>query len=273
MAQRHRRRTDIDPSWRAANDRIMPSLRGLLRWLREQSRASALIDHVGRMERATLLAIIALPAALYAFATLANAIVGGGTRAFDERLLLALRTPGNLADPIGPKWVEEMMRDFTALGSTGVLALMVLAVGGFLVMTRKGHAALTVLVAVVSGVLLSQTMKWAYARPRPELVPHGAEVYTASFPSGHAMMSAVVYLTLGALLARTQSGRGAKVYILAVAVILTVLVGVSRVYLGVHWPTDVLAGWALGGVWALACWLVMLWLQAKGQVEANTGRG
>ena len=118
-------------------------------------------------------------------------------------------------------------------------------------MTRKSHAALTVLVAVSSGVLLSQTMKWAYARPRPELVPHGAEVYTASFPSGHSMMSAIVYLTLGALLARTQSDQGVKVYILSVAVILTVLVGTSRVYLGVHWPTDVLAGWALGGVWAL----------------------
>jgi undecaprenyl-diphosphatase len=256
-----------------ANDRGMPGLQGLLRRLREQSSARALIDHVSRVERTTLLIAIAVPAALYALARLANAIVAGGARAFDERLLLALRTPGNLADPIGPKWVEEMMRDFTALGSTGVLALMVLAVGGFLVMMRKRQAALAVVVAVFSGVLLSQTMKWAYARPRPELVPHGAEVYTASFPSGHAMMSAVVYLTLGALLARTQSGGGAKVYILAVAVILTVLVGVSRVYLGVHWPTDVLAGWALGGMWALACWLAMLWLQAKGRVEASTSGG
>ena len=273
MGQRGRCCIDIDPGWRAANDRVTPSLQGLLGWLREQSRASSLIDDVGRMERATLLAVIALPAALDAFATLANAIVGGGTRAFDERTLLALRTPGNLADPIGPKWVEEMMRDFTALGSTGVLALMVLAVGGFLVMMRKAHAAFTVLVAVVSGVLLSQTMKWAYARPRPELVPHSAEVYTASFPGGHAMMSAVVYLTLGALLARTQSDRGAKVYILAVAMILTVLVGVSRVYLGVHWPTDVLAGWALGGRWALACWCATWWLQAKGQGPRATQAG
>jgi len=238
--------------------------------LREQSHARALIDQVTRIERVTLLTVIAAAAALYAFAKLADAVGEGGTRAFDERILLALRTPGNLADPIGPRWVEEMMRDFTALGSTGVLILVVLAVGGFLVMTRKGFAALTVLVAVSSGVLLSQTMKWAYARPRPELVPHGAEVYTTSFPSGHSMMSAIVYLTLGALLARTQSGQGTKVYILAVAVTLTMLVGVSRVYLGVHWPTDVLAGWALGGVWALACWLAMLWLQAQGQVEDET---
>jgi undecaprenyl-diphosphatase len=253
-----------------ANDPAMPSLQELLRWLRQQSRFRARIAHVSRIERVMLVTIIAAAAALYAFAKLADEIAEGDTRAFDERVLLALRTPGNPADPIGPRWVEEMVRDFTALGSTGVLALMVLAVGGFLAMTRKGYAALTVLVAVISGVLLSQTMKWAYARPRPELVPHGAEVYTASFPSGHAMMSAIVYLTLGALLARTQSSQGAKAYILSVAVFLTVLVGASRVYLGVHWPTDVLAGWALGGVWALICWLAMLWLQAKRQVEDET---
>ena len=248
----------------------MPRPNELLRWLREQAQFRALISHVTGFERRTLISIILAAAALYAFAKFADAVIEGGTRAFDERVLLALRTPGNLADPIGPRWVEEMMRDFTALGSTGVLTLMVLAVGGFLAMTRKGYATLAVLVAVISGVLLSQTMKWAYARPRPELVPHGAEVYTASFPSGHAMMSAIVYLTLGALLARTQSGQGVKAYILSVAVILTVLVGTSRVYLGVHWPTDVLAGWALGGVWALFCWLAMLWLQARGQVEDET---
>ena len=159
------------------------------------------------------------------------------------------------------------MRDFTALGSTGVLALTVLAIAGFLAMTRKGHAALFVLVSVACGVLISQTMKWAYARPRPELVPHGAEVFSASFPSGHSMMAAVVYLTLGALLARTQVDRRVKTYVLLLAVLLTVLVGVSRVYLAVHWPTDVLAGWALGGLWALICLLVMGWLQARGQVE------
>lgn len=144
---------------------------------------------------------------------------------------------------------------------------MVLSIAGFLAMTRKAFAALFVVAAVSGGTLISQTMKWAYARPRPDLVPHGAEVYTASFPSGHSMMSAVVYLTLGALLARTQSDRAVKAYILVMAVILTMLVGISRVYLGVHWPTDVLAGWTLGGVWALICLLVMLWLQRRGQVE------
>jgi undecaprenyl-diphosphatase len=214
-----------------------------------------------------LLSVILAAGLLFAFAKLANAVGRGSTHAFDEWLIVALRTPGDLADPIGPAWLEEMMRDCTGMGSTGVLTVMVLAIAGFLAMTRKGLAALFVLASVAGGVLISQTMKWAYARPRPDLVPHGAEVFTASFPSGHSMMSAVVYLTLGALLARTQPDRAVKAYILAVAVLLTVLVGVSRVYLGVHWPTDVLAGWVLGGLWALVCLMVMQWLQARGRVE------
>jgi undecaprenyl-diphosphatase len=239
----------------------------LLQKLDYQPLIAGLVARASWIERLTLSSVILAASLLFAFASLANAVTQGSTNAFDEWLIIALRTPGDLADPIGPKWIEEMMRDFTALGSTGVLTLMVLAIAGFLAMTRKGYAALFVLVSVAGGVLISQTMKWAYARPRPDLVPHGAEVFTASFPSGHSMMAAVVYLTLGALLARTQGGRRVKTYVLVVAVLLTVLVGLSRVYLGVHWPTDVLAGWALGGMWALICLLVMGWLQARGKVE------
>ena len=242
-------------------------LENLLCRLREHSRLAALVAHVNRIERGMLLIMIVAAVLLFVFAVLADEVAEGDTRAFDERVLLALRAAGDLADPIGPRWFEEMMRDFTAIGGTGVLVLMVLAVAGFLTLTGKGHAALAIIVAVSGGTLLSQTMKWAYARPRPELVPHGAEVYTASFPSGHAMMSAIVYLTLGAMLARTQSSQAVKAYIISVAIFLTVLVGTSRVYLGVHWPTDVLAGWALGALWAIASWLAMLWLQARGQVE------
>jgi undecaprenyl-diphosphatase len=242
----------------------------LRRRVGEQPLMARLIARVAGFERFTLFAFIAAAGAAFAFAWLGNAVGRGSTRGFDEWLILALRTPGDLADPIGPKRIEETMRDFTAMGGTAVLALMVLAIAGFLAMTRKGHAALFVLASVVGGVLISQTMKWAYARPRPDLVPHETQVFTASYPSGHSMMAAVVYLTLGALLARTQTDRAVKAYILVLAVILTVLVGVSRVYLGVHWPTDVLAGWALGGVWALICLLVMTWLQSRGRVEAGT---
>ena len=241
----------------------------LLQYFRRQPRLALLAVYINRVEPVTLIGVITAAMLLFAFAALANAVGQDGTRIFDQWLLVALRTPGNLADPIGPVWFEEMMRDFTALGSTGVLTVMVLAIAGFLAMTRKSHAAAFVLVSVGGGVALSQAMKWVFGRPRPELVPHGAEVYTASFPSGHSMMSAVVYLTLGALLARTQSDLSVKSYIMVIAVVLPALVGVSRVYLGVHWPTDVLAGWSLGGVWALGCWLAMAWLQARGQVEGE----
>jgi undecaprenyl-diphosphatase len=245
----------------------MSKWRGPLQKLGAHLLIARLIARASWVEWMTLSAVILAASLLFAFARLANAVARGRTHAFDEWLIIALRTPGDLADPIGPKWIEEMMRDFTALGSTGVLTLMVLTIAGFLVMTRKEHAALFVLVSVAGGVLIGQTLKWAYARPRPDLVPHGAEVFTSSFPSGHSMMAAVTYLTLGALLARTQAGRRVKTYVLVVAVLLTMLVGVSRVYLGVHWPTDVLAGWALGGTWALICLLIMGWLQTRGKVE------
>jgi undecaprenyl-diphosphatase len=236
----------------------------------DRSRFAALVARYVRTEPMTLIALVIPAAVLFAFVTLGNAIGRGSTRAFDEAIILAMRTPGNLADPVGPLWFQEMVRDFTALGSTGVLTLVVLAIAGFLIMTNKGYAALFVLLAVGGGVLISESMKWAYARPRPDLVPHGAEVYSASFPSGHSMMSAVVYLTLGALLARTQSNRVVKSYVLTLAIVVTLLVGTSRVYLGVHWPTDVLAGWSLGGAWALLSWFVMTWLQSQGQVEPES---
>jgi undecaprenyl-diphosphatase len=241
--------------------------RGLLQWAADRQAIGGLAGRFAQSEQMALLAVIIAASLLLAFFSLGNVATRDSAPAFDEWLIVALRTPGNLADPIGPTWLEEMMRDFTALGSTGVLTVTALAVTGFLAMTRKGRAALFVLAAAAGGVLIEQTMKWAYARPRPELVPHGAEVFTPSFPSGHSMMAAVVYLTLGALLAHTQADPRVKTYVLLVAVLLTALVGVSRVYLGVHWPTDVLAGWVLGGVWALICLLVMGWLQTRGQVE------
>ena len=224
---------------------------------------------LARQEFGVLAAMLAAAAGLFAFAQLADAVVEGDTRAFDEFILLGLRSAADPSDPLGPRWFEEMMRDVTALGGTAILAAVTLAVAGFLVLSGKRHAAATVAVAVVGGFLLSSALKWGFARPRPDLVPHGQRVYTQSFPSSHAMLSAVVYLTLGALLARTQPRRRVKLYLLAVAGLLTVAVGASRVYLGVHWPTDVLAGWTVGAGWALLCWLAMLWLQRRGQVEAE----
>lgn len=227
----------------------------------------ARLVRVARLEWGILIAVLVAALALYAFVEIAEAVLEGETHAFDARILLALRSAGDPADPLGPPWLEEVVRDITALGGTAVLTLATLVVFGFLAMTGRRRTAWIVAGAVAGGVIVSQTLKWGFDRPRPDLVPHASIVYSQSFPSGHAMMAAVVYLTLGALLARTQVRRRAKLYLIGAAAFVTVLIGVSRVYLGVHWPTDVLAGWAGGAAWALACWLAMLWLQGRGRIE------
>lgn len=238
-------------------------------WLGAHPLLDRAMAQVSRLERWTMIVIGIAAATLFAFAKLGEEMVEGDTRAFDEYVLLALRTPGNPSDPIGPGWFEEMMRDFTALGGTAVLLTVTLAVTGYLIIARRRRLALTVAVSVITGMLLSQTLKWGFARPRPDLVPALTQVYTHSFPSGHAMVSAVVYLTLGVLCARAPIGTAMKAYLLSVATLLTFIVGISRVYLGVHWPTDVLAGWAGGAAWALLCWLGTLWLQSRGMVETG----
>jgi undecaprenyl-diphosphatase len=207
-------------------------------------------------ELATMLLVAVAAGGLWAFLELADAIADEQLRALDESVLLAMREPSDPTDPVGPRWVEEMGRDFTALGGNAILTLVSLAVALFLWMARRPRSVALLLVTVVGGQVLSLLLKRGFARPRPDLVPHESFVYTASFPSGHSMMSAVVYLTLGALLARVLPRRRMKLLVIACALFATALTGVSRVYLGVHWPTDVVGGWAIGASWAVACWLV-----------------
>lgn len=213
-------------------------------------------------------ALLALTAAMLAvFGKIAGEVTDGQTRIVDEAVLRALRNPNDLADPIGPAWLEHVMRDITSLGSFTLVSCVTFIAVGYLLIDGKRAAALFVLVAIAGGVVLSEGLKHLFARPRPELVAHLVEVQTASFPSGHAMLSAVTFLTLGALLARIQSSNRLKAYVVAVAILLTLLIGASRVYLGVHWPTDVLAGWCAGASWAMGCWLLAIWLQSRGRLE------
>ena len=160
-----------------------------------------------------------------------------------------------------------MFRDFTALGGVGVLGLIAIASVVYLWLRGLRRVALSVVLSIVGGLLLSLALKAGIDRPRPGLGSHGSMVYTCSVPSGHYMLAAVVYLTCGAFLAAAHCRRRIRVFILAYAVLLTLLVGVSRVYLGVHWPTDVLAGWSAGAAWAAASWLVARWLQEHGRIE------
>jgi undecaprenyl-diphosphatase len=229
--------------------------------------ASRILAWIGAREAATLLALLLSAAAIWAFVELADEMLEGETATLDERLLLALRVPGDVSDPLGPSWTEEIARDITGLGGVGVLTILTLASAGFLALQRRRHLAAYLLAAVASGTVVSLVLKMGFDRPRPELVPHGSLVYTSSFPSGHSMLSAVVFLTLGALLAGAQANLRLRAYLLALAAFLTAIVGVSRVYLGVHWPTDVLAGWAAGAGWALLCFGFAERLRRRGSVE------
>jgi undecaprenyl-diphosphatase len=219
---------------------------------------------LGRHEFPVLLCLVVVSGGLWLFAELADDVMEHETRSFDEALMLSLRSPTDHSDPLGPGWVEEMGRDFTALGSVGVLVLVTVGALGYLLLSRQFRTALFTLVVVSGGWLLMTVMKSGYGRLRPDLVPHDMTVYSASFPSGHAMMSAVTYLTLAAMLSRVEAKWRLKAYFLLMAVCFTVLVGISRVYLGVHWPTDVAAGWTVGGAWAAGCWLVAQWMQRRG---------
>jgi undecaprenyl-diphosphatase len=225
------------------------------------------VNWLGRHELSTLVSFVLLAAGLWLFAEVTDDVLEGETQSLDRMLLLSMRTAGDITDPLGPRWVEELARDVTALGGVGVLTFITLAVAGYLLLQRKSRAALVVLLAVIGGLVVSHLLKELFDRPRPDLVPHGSHVYTASFPSGHAMMSAATYLTLGALLARVHAQHRLKAYFLFLAALLSIAVGISRVYLGVHWPTDVLAGWTLGACWAIVCWLLARRLQRKGEME------
>lgn len=220
-----------------------------------------------RLELGSVLALSIVAAGLFAFVKIADEVVEGDTHGFDQRILLALRTPGDAANPIGPPWLEGVMRDITALGSVTVLSFITIAAILYLVMDGKRGAALFAAVSIGGGTLLSFVLKIGFDRPRPALVAHLVDVHTLSFPSGHAMMSAVAYITLGALLARVSSKRRVKAFVVALGLLLAVAIGCSRVYLGVHWPTDVLGGWAVGCAWAMLCWQLARVLQRRGAVE------
>ncbi|WAC17945.1 phosphatase PAP2 family protein [Luteolibacter sp. SL250] len=207
--------------------------------------------------------LLVIAGSLWGFTEISDEIGEGDAHSLDRQILLSMREPGNPSDPIGSVKLEEMGRDLTALGGFTILTGLTVSAAGVALVMRKRRLAGIITVAVMGGMILTTFVKRGFDRPRPDLVPHGVVVTNASFPSGHAMMAAVVYLTLGLLLARIQPLRPLRLYIVALSVMITLLVGVSRVYLGVHWPTDVLAGWTLGAAWALAFWLIAIRLEQR----------
>lgn len=208
---------------------------------------------LARREARLLALLVLVFGGFWTFGIIADEVAENETHTFDKQVLLFFRDANNLEDPIGPPWAEQMATDITALGGYTVLTLVTALVVVYLWLLRRWRASAVVLVSVIGGMIISQGMKALFQRARPDLVPHIVDVHTMSFPSGHSTLSAVVYLTLGALLATVQPGRRVKVFIMGAALFIAMLVGLSRIYLGVHWPTDVLAGWSVGAAWALLC--------------------
>lgn len=226
--------------------------------------------HHSRLDSLLLAALLFVVASGSLFALIASRVIRGGPD-FDARILEVLRDPSDPSRPLGPDWLHLAMIDITGLGGGTMLTLFTLLCFGYLLVLRRRATAIFLAASVIGGALLSTGLKLAFLRPRPDLVPHLVDVATASFPSGHAMNSAVVFLTLGALLARAEASRRVRVYLVSVAIGLTVLVGVSRIYLGVHWPTDVLAGWCVGAAWSSLCSVLALVLQRSRQMEPPAG--
>jgi undecaprenyl-diphosphatase len=222
------------------------------RWL---GRAWARLTKLERHELTWLLVGLGACVLLFTFVALAGEVMEGDTLAFDTKIVRAFRKAGDPSTPIGPGWIESMLFDLTALGGPTVLGLVVVSVVGFLLLQQRYRTALFIFLTSTTGEIIGYGMKQVFMRARPTVVVQLRQAFETSFPSGHAMESAIVYLTLGTLLMRIAERRLTKIYCLGMAMLLTFLVGVSRVYLGVHYPTDVLGGWIVGMVWASICWL------------------
>jgi undecaprenyl-diphosphatase len=227
-----------------------------------------------RIDSGMLVVFLVLATMLFGFIKLAAEVMEGDTLAFDRWLLRALRSARNASVPAGPGWLQECMIDITALGGVSVLTLIIALAAGYLLAVRKVRTAAFVVAAVSAGAVASTLLKQGFVRTRPDIVAHLVEVDTTSFPSGHAMNSAISYLTLCALLARTEKHRAVRIYLLIVGIGLTLVIGFSRVYLGVHWPSDVIAGWCVGGAWAVLCSLIARALQREKKIDApQSGAG
>jgi undecaprenyl-diphosphatase len=226
-----------------------------------------------RVESRILLVFLAVAGALQLLGKAASEVIEGDTLAFDRAVLLLLRQSSDPATPLGPPWLRQVMVDVTALGSVAVLTIITTLVAGYLGAAKKPALAAFTVGAVAGGALISTLLKFIYARTRPDIVAHLVGTDSTSFPSGHAMNSAVTFLTLAVLLARAETSVAVRRYLISMAIALTLLIGFSRLYLGVHWPTDVAAGWIVGGLWAAGCSLWAKRLQAHHTIEdAGTGR-
>lgn len=212
---------------------------------------------VARAEIAVVAALLILTLGVLGFAEAAEGVMEGEGRAFDLAVLHAVRPfADNPGRPWGPWWLHEAAADVTSLGGIAVLALFALAVIGFLLIQKKWLSAALLVCGLGGGVLLSEGLKAIFERERPPAAYQAVDTLNASFPSGHALLATVFYLTVGVMLTRAFALRRFKAYVLAIGVLFALLIGLTRIYLGAHWASDVFAGWSVGAAWAVLLWLI-----------------
>jgi undecaprenyl-diphosphatase len=223
--------------------------------------------HLLGLEVEVLIGFIVLTFLIALFVLIASDMAEGDTLAWDRAILRRMRSAEMPLSPVGPLWLRKWMVDITTLGGGPFLTLLTAIIAGFLFVTRRPAMALFLVASTAGGGMAGAFLKNYFVRERPDVVPHLVEVQSMSFPSAHAFNSAVIYLTLGALLARAETRRPVRLYIICTALFLTVVIGISRVYLGVHYPSDVLAGWCAGAAWAAGCAFVARSLQRQHKLE------
>lgn len=208
---------------------------------------------------------------LLGFAAIAYLVSTDTTIGFDQRVMAFFVEQGQTPSPLGPAWVEEIFLELTALGGGTVLTLVALLVLIGLLITKRRGAALILLATLVSGTIVSHGLKLLFDRSRPDFMTHLDRTFTASFPSAHAMISMIFWLSIAAMIARFIDHKMLRRFIYISAFFLAILIGLSRVYLGVHWPTDVIAGWFLGLAWAAFCWLLANWFATDKKHKGSFG--
>lgn len=208
-----------------------------------------------------LFAIIAIGVA--AFLILARVATGETPHTLDEAIIAGLRDAAGA--PLGSYNVTEFFRDATTLGGWPLLTIFTIMITAYLLMRSHWVHAGVLVASVLGQSMLVALAKDYFVRNRPDAALHLVEATSYSFPSGHSASAAAVYLALAAILSREVARRREKAFIIGAAIFLTVLVGFTRVYLGVHYPTDVLAGWAFGAAWASLVLVVARLLDPAGR--------
>jgi undecaprenyl-diphosphatase len=215
------------------------------------------------LDRTVVLLLGAASISAVLFFCMCLLVSGGLTKHLDIAVLTHLRTAADLNVTVGPGQLLTMARDVTALGDATVLTMITVMTLGYCLLTRYWAAFFMIFISVNSSNLTMILLKLFFHRQRPDVVPHLVTATMTSFPSGHAMMSAVVYLTIGAILARIEPRRTVKMYLLSIFAVLSLVIGMTRVFLGVHYPSDVIAGWLAGIALGTFCAAMVLIVDKK----------